>query len=149
MMFHIIIPLGSSAVKTNISVKKILAKLNAFFNTLIFKGRSLGCVTHYFFKKVWSKSSTSSSSHCVDWRSSMCWQRPSTKCVELDQERITCWISAVSTDPELHKLVNRYERHKCSEKQLLWEERHSSAIVTGCRFVFHHKVRDSGERSVI
>ena len=54
----------------------------------------------------------------------------------------------MSTNPELHGLVTKYQRHKCS-KYCKRAKKFGTAFITKCRFGFPHEVSESGELSNI
>ena len=54
------------------------------------------------------------------------------------QERISCRIPDEKSDPELHRLVTRYQMHKCSA-YCKRRRKLGSTFVTRCRFQFPRK----------
>ena len=60
------------------------------------------------------------------------------------KEKITCRILEVSTNPQLHRLVTKYQRHKCSS-YCRRRKKNGSAFVTRCRFGFPRQVSENGE----
>ena len=50
------------------------------------------------------------------------------------QERITCQIPDKETSPELHRLVTRYQMHKCSTYCKRKRKFSTGTFVTRCRF---------------
>ena len=55
------------------------------------------------------------------------------------EQRITCRIPEVKTNPELHRLVTRYQMHKCSNN-CKWKAKYHGAFVTRCKFGFPREV---------
>ena len=55
------------------------------------------------------------------------------------KERITCCVPEVTTNPELHGLVTKYQRHKCSS-YCKRTKKYGTAFVKRCRFAFPHEV---------
>ena len=60
------------------------------------------------------------------------------------QERITCRIPDKESNPEMHRLVTRYQMHKCSTycKRI---RKVGSVYLTNCRFGFLRKVSASAK----
>ena len=58
------------------------------------------------------------------------------------EERITCRIPDQERNPELHKLVTKYQMHKCSS-YCKRRKKFGSAFVTRCKFNFPRPVSES------
>ena len=143
-------PIGKLCCEDPISVsRKFSQKFHAFFNALILKGHALGSVTHYFYKKEY-QARGAPHYHIVVWiEGAPCIGKdPSQKVMSWIQERITCRIPEVSTNPELHRLVTKYQRHKCSN-YCKRRKKYFSAFVMRCRFAFPREAIESGELKAV
>ena len=143
-------PIGKLCCEDPISVsRKFSQKFHAFFNTVLLKGRVLGCVTHYFFKKEY-QARGASHYHAVVWieDTPVVGKDPPENVMSWIKERITCRIPEVSTNPELHRLVTKYQRHKCSG-YCKRTKKYATAFVTRCKFGFPRQVSENGELSSV
>ena len=61
------------------------------------------------------------------------------------QERVTCHIPDKESDPELHRLVTRYQTHKCSAYCKRRQKCASNTFVTRCRFGFPRQVCENAK----
>ena len=61
------------------------------------------------------------------------------------QERITCHLPDKKSDPELHRLVTRYQTHKCSAYCKRKQRCASNTFITRCRFGFPRQVCESAK----
>ena len=113
------------------------------FNAVILKGQVLGKVEYYFFKKEY-QTRGAPLYHVVLWlQGAPVIDKDQPKQV-LDwiEQRITWRIPEVQTNPELHRLVTRYQMHKCSNycKQ---KAKYHGSFVTRCKFGFSREVSDT------
>ena len=140
-------PIGKLCCEDPISVsRKVSQKFCAFFNTVILKGHVLGRVVHlYLFKKEYPARGAPHY-HAIVWieDASNVGKDLSEKVMSWIKENITCQIREVSTNPELHRLVTMYQRHKCSG-YCKRRKKYDSAFITRCRFGFPRQVDQSGE----
>ena len=109
-------PIGKLCCEDPVSVsRKFSQKFHSFFNTVIVKGQVLGHVSHHFIKKEY-QARGAPHFHMVLWIQ----DAPTIGNDHPDQisnwveERITCRIPDQERNPELHKLVTKYQMHKCS-----------------------------------
>ena len=116
---------------------------------MILKGRTLGSVSHYFFKKEY-QACGAPHYHAVVWiEGAPCLGKdPPQKIMSWIQEHITCRIPEVSTNPELHKLVNKYQRHKCSNYYKK-RQKFGSAYVARCTFSSPCEASESGKLNAV
>ena len=109
-------PTGNLCVEDPISVsRKFSQKFHDFFQTVIIKCDVLGRVNHYFYKKEY-QARGAPHYHMILWIDGAPTVGDDEPEVVLRwiQERITCRIPEENSNPELHQLVNKYQRHKCS-----------------------------------
>ena len=137
-------PIGKLCCEDPISVsRKFSQKFHSFFNTVIVKGQVLGHVSHHFIKKEY-QACGAPHFHMVLWIQ----DAPTIGNDHLDQianwveERITCRIPDQERNPELHKLVTKYQMHKCSS-YCKRRKKFGSAFVTRCKFDFPRPVSES------
>ena len=100
------------------------------------KGHVLGTVSHYFVKKEY-QARGAPHYHMVLWIEGAPTIGKDAPAVVLKwiQERISCRIPDEATNPELHRLVTRYQMHKCSS-YCKCTKKVSKAFVTRCKFGF-------------
>ena len=139
-------PIGKLCCEDPISVsRKFSQKFHVFFNTVILKGSVLGTVTHYFYKKEY-QARGAPHYHAVLWVK----DAPtigidhSDEVMSWIEERMTCRIPDESSNPKLHKLVTRYQSHKCSE-YCRRRKKHGGVFVTRCKFGFPREVNETGQ----
>ena len=109
-------PIGKLCCEDPISVsRKFSLKFHAFFKTVILKGNVLGRVTHYFYKKEY-QARGAPHYHAVVWieGAPVIGESPEGVVLKWLNERICCHIPEEESNPELHRLVTRYQMHKCS-----------------------------------
>ena len=58
------------------------------------------------------------------------------------QERITCRIPEEASNPELHRLITKYQYHKCNN-YCRRKKKVGSTFITRCRFGFPRQTRES------
>ena len=96
-------PIGRLCCEDPISVSRTFSqKFHAFFNTVILKGRVLGTVTHYFFKKEY-QARGAPHYHVVLWieGAPTIGKDKSEEVLKWIQERISCRIPDENSNPEL------------------------------------------------
>ena len=100
------------------------------------KGHILGTVSHYFVKKEY-QARGAPHYHMVLWIESAPTIGKDAPAVVLKwiQKRISCRIPDEATNPEQHRLVTRYQMHKCSS-YCKHTKKVSKAFVTTCKFGF-------------
>ena len=137
-------PVGKLCCEDPISVsRKCSLKFHAIFNTVILKGQVLGKVEHYFFKKEY-QTRGAPHYHVVLWLQGAPVIGKDQPKLVLDwiEQRITCRIPEVETNPDLHRLVTRYQMHKCSN-YCKRKAKYHGAFVTRCKFGFPREVTDT------
>ena len=109
--------MGKLCVEDPISVsRKFSLKFHAFFRKVILKGQVLGIVDHFYWKKEYQNRGAPHY-HALLWiRDAPLIDRDDPeKVLDWIKDRITCHIPDEQGSPELHRLVNRYQMHKCSK----------------------------------
>ena len=124
--------------------RKFSLKFHAMFNTVILKGQVLGKVEHYFFKKEY-QTRGAPHYHVVLWlqNAPVTGKDQPKQVLDWILQRITCRIPEEKTNPELHRLVTRYQIHKCSN-YCKRKAKYHGAFVTRCKFGFPREVSDTG-----
>ena len=115
---------------------KFSLKFHAFFRTVLLKGAVLGEIEHYYWKKEY-QARGAPHYHVLLWIRDapvICHYDPERVLAWL-QERITCHIPDKETDPDLHRLVTRYQMHKCSA-YCKRRRKCGRTFITRCRFGF-------------
>ena len=123
-------------------LRKFAQKFHDFFQTVILKGKVLGPVAHYFYKKEY-QAWGAPHYHILLWIEGAPVEGDDKPEVVLQwiQERITCRIPDQHSNPELHQLVTRYQYHKCSG-YCQQRKKVKSTFITYCRFGFPHAARE-------
>ena len=95
--------------------RKFTSRFNAFFRKVILNGGVLGDMTHYYWKKEY-QARGAHHYHVLLWidGAPVIDRDDPEDVLSWIQERITCHISDKESNPELHRLVTRYQMHKCS-----------------------------------
>ena len=109
-------PIGKLCTEDPISVtRKFEQKFHEFFSTVILKGEVLGKVNHYFVKKEY-QAQGAPHYHLLLWidGAPVIGRDSNIDVLHWIQQRITCRIPDEKTNPELHRLVVKYQSHKCS-----------------------------------
>ena len=109
-------PIGKLCAEDPLSVsRKFSKKFHDFFNTVILKGQVLGTVSHFFWKKEY-QARGAPHYHVLLWIAGapVIGMDSESKVLRWIQERITCRIPDSSSNPELHRLVTKYQTHRCS-----------------------------------
>ena len=134
-------PVGKLCCKDPLSVsRKFSLTFHALFNTGILKGKDLGQVDHYFFKKEYQVRGAPHY-HVALWirGAPVIGKDQPKKVLDWIQQRITCRLPEEKSNPELHRLVTRYQMHTCS-KYCKRKVKYSEAYVTRCKFGFPHDI---------
>ena len=94
---------------------KFSKKFHAFFDTVLMKGEVLGKVDGFYWKKEYQARGAPHYHVLLRIRDALViGQDDPEKVLSWIQEGITCQIPDKETSPELHRLVTRYQMHKCS-----------------------------------
>ena len=137
--------IGKLCVEDPISVsRKFSLKFHAFFRKVIIKGEVLGKVDHFYWKKEY-RNRGAPHYHVLIWiRDAPVIDRDEPeKILEWIQERITCHIPDKDGSPELHRLVTRYQLHKCSKYCKRRKRCGKHSFITKCRFGFPRPVSEN------
>ena len=136
-------PIGKLCCEDPVSVsRKFSPKFHSFFNTVIVKGQVLGHVSHHFIKEYQARGAPHF--HMVLWiqDAPTIGNDHPEQIANWVEERITCRIPDQERNPELHKLVTKYQMHKCSS-YCKRRKKFGSAFVTRCKFDFLRPVSES------
>ena len=118
---------------------KFSQKFHDFFQKVIVKGKVLGPVAHFFYKKEY-QARGAPHYHILLWieDAPIAGRDDSEDVLQWIQNRITCRIPEEDSNPELHQLVTKYQSHRCSG-YCQRRKRVKSTYITYCRFGFHVK----------
>ena len=136
-------PIERLCIEDPISVsRKFSQKFHDFFDTVLIKGAVLGEVTHSFWKKEY-QSRGAPHYHVLLWikDAPVIGVDPEHVVTEWINKRISCHIPDEKGSPELHRLVTKYQLHKCSN-YCRRKKKYKSAYVTRCKFGFPREVVD-------
>jgi hypothetical protein len=139
--------IGKLCVEDPISVsRKFSLKFHAFFRKVILKGQVLGIVDHFYWKKEYQNRGAPHY-HVLLWiRDAPLIDRDDPeKVLDWIQDRITCHIPDEQGSPELHRLVTRYQMHKCSKYCKRRKRCGKTAFITRCRFGFPRPVCETAQ----
>ena len=137
-------PIGKLCTEDPISVsRKFSPKFHDFFRIVILNGTALGSVAHYFFKKEY-QARGAPHYHILLWidGAPVAGKDDDGVVLQWIQERITCRIPNEASNPELHKLVTKYQYHKCNN-YCRRKKKVGGTFVTRCRFGFPRQTRES------
>ena len=107
---------GKLCTEDPISVSRQFSlKFHAFFNKIIIKGKVLGTVDHYMWKKEYQNRGAPHY-HVLLWiqDAPVIGVDDADKVLAWIEDRITCKLPDKESDPELHAMVTKYQLHKCS-----------------------------------
>ena len=130
-------PIGKLCSEDPISVsRKFSQKFHDFFQTVILKGEVLGPVAHHFYKKEY-QARGAPHYHIILWMEGapIAGKDEPEEVLRWIQNRITCRIPEEDSNPELHQLVTKYQRHKCSG-YCQRRKKVKGTYITYCRFGF-------------
>ena len=107
------------------------------FQTVIVKGRVLGKVAQFYWKKEY-QARGAPHYHVLLWieGAPIIGEDKPEHVITWIQERITCHIPNEKSNPELHRLVTRYQMHKCSNYCRRRRKVANNTFITVCKFVF-------------
>ena len=116
--------------------RKFSLKFHAFFRTVLLKGAVLGAVDHFYWKKEY-QARGAPHYHVLVWirDAPVIGRDDPERVLAWLQERITCRIPDRDTDPDLHRLVTRYQLHKCNA-YCKRRRKCGRTFITRCRFGF-------------
>ena len=126
--------------------RKFSSKFHSFFQTVLVKGEVLGKVDHFYWKKEY-QARGAPHYHMVLWINGapVIGKDDPKKVIAWMEHYMTCFIPDSKTDPELHRLVTKYQAHKCS-RYCRRRRRCGKTYVTYCRFGFP---RETCERTTL
>ena len=110
-------PISKLCTEDPISVsRKFSQKFHDFFETVIMKGKVLGKVTHFFWKKEY-QGRGAPHYHVILWieNAPVIGKDVPEDVLKWIKCRMTCRIPDEKTEPELYRLVTKYQLHKCSD----------------------------------
>ena len=134
-------PIERLCIEDPISVpRKFSQKFHDFFETVLIKGAVLGEVTHSFWKKEY-QSRGAPHYHVLLWikDAPVIGVDPEHVVTAWIDKRISCHIPDEKSSPELHRLVTKYQLHKCSN-YCRRKKKYGNAYVTHCKFGFPRQV---------
>jgi hypothetical protein len=128
--------------RPNLCVEKVLTEVSRLLNIVILKGQAQGKVAHYFYKKEYQARGTPHY-HILLWiEGAPVAGKDDDVVLQWIQERITCHIPEEASNPELHRLVTKYQYHKCNN-YCRHKKKVRSTFITHCRFGFPRRTRES------
>ena len=136
--------IGKLCAEDPLSVsRKFSLKFNAFFNTVICKASVLGEVEHFYWKKEY-QARGAPHYHVLLWirDAPVIGRDKSERVLDWIEARITCHIPDQKGCPELHRLVTRFQIHKCSA-YCKRKRKVRGVFVTQCKFAFPRQVCES------
>ena len=139
--------IGKLCTEDPISVsRKFSLKFHAFFHTVLVKGEVLGKVEHFYWKKEY-QARGAPHYHVLLWigDAPVIGRDDTDRVLAWIQERITCHLPDKKSDPELHRLVTRYQTHKCSAYCKRRQRCASNTFITRWRFGFPRQVCESAK----
>ena len=137
-------PIGKLCAEDPISVsRKFSKKFHDFFLEVLLKGKVLGQLTDYFWKKEY-QSRGAPHYHVLLWieDAPVIGKDSDDKVLGWIQERITCRVPDEKTNPELYRQVTRYQFHKCSD-YCKRKVKVGGVFITRCKFGFPRNIRSS------
>ena len=120
--------IGKLCTEDPLSVsRQFSSKFHSFFQCVILKGQVLGKVAQFYWKKEY-QARGAPHYHVLSPEQVLAWI----------EYRITCHIPDKVSNPELHRLVTRYQMHKCSNycKRKTKFAKGKNVFVTRCKFNF-------------
>ena len=130
-------PIGKLSTEDPISMsRKFSQKFHDFFQTVVLKGEVLGPVAHHTQYKEY-QARGAPHYHILLWieGAQMAGKDEPQEVLWWIQNRITCRIPEEDSTPELHQLVTKYQRHKCSG-YCQRRKKVKGTYITYCRFGF-------------
>ena len=137
-------PIGRLCTEDPISVsRKFSQKFRDFFTTVLLQGQVLGEISHYFWKKEY-QSRGAPHYHILLWIKGAPVIKDGAnndKVLDWIQNIITCRIPDEKTSPELHRLVTKFQTHRCSS-YCKRKRKCGSTYITECKFGFPREAVD-------
>ena len=136
---------GKLCTEDPVSVlRQFSLKFNEMFNKVLIKGQVLGQVTEYYYKKEY-QARGAPHYHALIWiaNAPVIGESRAEDVTRFIDERITCSIPDKGTCPELHRLVTKYQLHKCSNYCKKKRKFTKNVFVTKCKFGFPRPVSEN------
>ena len=136
---------GKLCTEDPVSVSRQFSlKFNEMFNKVLIKGQVLGQVTEYYYKKEY-QARGAPHYHALIWiaNAPVIGESRAEDVTRFIDERITCSIPDKGTCPELHRLVTKYQLHKCSNYCKKKRKFTKNVFVTKCKFGFPRPVSEN------
>ena len=113
------------------------------------KGKVLGKVSHFFWKKEY-QSRGAPHYHVIVWieDAKVIGRDAPEDVLKWIKSRICCKIPDEKANPELYRLVSKYQLHKCSD-YCKRKRKYGTAYITKCKFGFPREVSEEGELKCI
>ena len=131
-------PIGRLCTEDPISVsRKFSQKFHAFWQKVLIKGEVLGKVNHFYWKKEYQNRGAPHY-HAIVWidGAPVAGKDKPEAVKSFIEKRITCRIPDKDESPELHRLVTRYQLHKCSAYCRRRRKVGPGTFITTCKFGF-------------
>ena len=143
-------PIGRVCSEDPISVsRKFSKKFHDFFNEVILKGKVLGTITNFYWKKEYQSRGTPHY-HVLVWveNAPLIGINSDSAVLEWIQKRITCRIPDERSIPDLHRLVTKYQLHKCSG-YCKRKFKVGGVFITRCKFGFPRLETDDAKTNSV
>ena len=132
--------IGKLCTEDPLSVsRQFSSKFHSLFQCVILKGQVLGKVAQFYWKKEY-EARGAPHYHVLLWieGAPMIGRDSPEQVLAWTEDRITCHIPDKVSNPELHRLVTRYQMHKCSNycKRKTKFAKGKNGFVTRCKFNF-------------
>ena len=129
---------GKLCTEDPVSVSRQFSnKFHCFFQTVIVKGQVLGKVAQFYWKKEY-QARGAPHYHVLLWieGAPIIGESKPERVITWIEERITCHIPNEKSNPELYRLVTRYQMHKCSNYCRRRRKVANNTFITVCKFGF-------------
>ncbi len=126
--------IGKLCTEDPVSVsRKFSLKFHAFFRIVMLKGEVIGKVDHFYWKKEY-QARGAPHYHVLLWirGAPVVGVDDPEKVLAWIQKRITCHIPDKESNPDLHRLVTRYQMHKCSAYYKRRRKCGRNSFITRC-----------------
>ena len=132
--------IGKLCTEDPLSVSRL--KFHSLFQTVILEGQVLGEVAQLYWKKEY-QARGAPHYHVLLWieGAPVIGRDPPEQVLVWIEDRITCHILDKESNPELHRLVNRYQMHKCSNycKRKIKFGKGKHVVLLGANLTFLEK----------
>ena len=134
--------IGKLCIEDPISVSRQFSfKFHAFFKTVLIKGSVLGEIDHFYWKKEY-QARGAPHYHALLWikGAPVIGVDDSNVVLNWITNHITCQLPNKSINPELHRLVSRYQMHRCSAYCKRRYKYGQGIYITRCKFGFPRQI---------